>query len=379
MNWRPWRKVAPEGVDAAAESVEDTESKPGRRWPWQRFEYAYATPKGAFASLGKSLWRAALAVVATLTVVVLALGWWWSYEPDTIDVVALAEERAAAAGVSPVTGYTTATAVVFIGETLLDKRGGYLSNDVAPPGLYLDNTPNWEFGALVHLRDISRALRNDISRSQSQSTEDPDLAVAEGHFFFDNASWILPATESEYRDGISRIRSYAERLANPAEPEAQFYARADNLSRWLTEVERRLGDISQRLSQSVGKRQLNLDLAGETAARMATDAPADVEQRTGWFRIDDVFYEARGQTWALVHLLKAVEHDFAAVLEDKNARVSLQQIIRELEETQNPVWSPVILNGSGFGFVANHSLVMASYISRVNAALIDLRSLLDRG
>ncbi|MYE23844.1 MAG: DUF2333 family protein [Gammaproteobacteria bacterium] len=310
----------------------------------------------------------------------LVLGWWWSYEPDAIDIVALAQERAAAAGVSPVTGYTTATAVVFIGETLLDKRGGYLSNDVSPPGLYLDNTPNWEFGALVHLRDISRALRNDISRSQSQSTEDPDLAVAEGHFFFDNASWmILPATESEYRDGIGRIRSYAERLANPAEPEAQFYARADNLSRWLIEVERRLGDISQRLSQSVGKRQLNLDLAGETAARMATDAPAEVEQRTSWFRIDDVFYEARGQTWALVHLLKAVEHDFAAVLEDKNARVSLQQIIRELEETQNAIWSPMILNGSGFGFVANHSLVMASYISRVNAALIDLRSLLDRG
>ncbi|MXY50903.1 MAG: DUF2333 family protein [Gammaproteobacteria bacterium] len=325
------------------------------------------------------MWRAALAVAATLAVVVLALGWWWSYEPDAIDIVALAEERAAAAGVSPVTGYTTATAVIFIGETLLDKRGGYLSNDVAPPGLYLDNTPNWEFGALVHLRDISRALRNDISRSQSQSTEDPDLAVAEGHFFFDNGSWLLPATESEYRDGISRIRSYADRLANPAEPEAQFYARADNLSRWLIEVERRLGDISQRLSQSVGKRQLNLDLAGETAARMATDAPADVEQRTGWFRIDDVFYEARGQTWALVHLLKAVEHDFAAVLEDKNARVSLQQIIRELEETQNTVWSQVMLYGSGVGFVGLHSLVMASYISRVNAALIDLRSLLDRG
>lgn len=380
MNWRPWRSGASEGaaIDAAAEDVEATEAPP-RRWPWQRFEYAYATPKGVVASLGQSLWRAIAAALATLVVAVVVLGWWWSYEPDVVDIVALAQERAAAEGVTNVTGYTTATAVVFIGETLLDKRGGYLSNDVFPPGVYLDNTPNWEFGALVHLRDISRALRNDISRSQSQSTEDPDLAVAEGHFFFDNASWIFPTTESEYRDGISRIRSYAGRLANPAEAEAQFYARADNLSRWLVEVERRLGDISQRLSQSVGKRQLNLDLAGETAARMATDAPADVEQRTSWFRIDDVFFEARGQTWALIHLLKAVEHDFAAVLEDKNARVSLQQIIRELEETQNTVWSPVILNGSGFGFVANHSLVMASYISRVNAALIDLRSLLDRG
>ena len=78
-----------------------------------------------------------------------------------------------------------------------------------------------------------------------------------------------------------------------------------------------------------------------------------------------MFFEARGQTWALVHLLKAVEHDFGPVLDDKNARVSLRQIIRELEATQEPIWSPMILNGSGFGFVANHSLVMASYISRV--------------
>jgi len=39
----------------------------------------------------------------------------------------------------------------------------------------------------------------------------------------------------------------------------------------------------------------------------------------------------------------------------------------------------MILNGSGFGLVANHSLVMASYISRANAAVIDLRNLLEQG
>jgi hypothetical protein len=39
----------------------------------------------------------------------------------------------------------------------------------------------------------------------------------------------------------------------------------------------------------------------------------------------------------------------------------------------------VVLNGSGFGLFANHSLVMASYISRANAAVIDLRSLLTQG
>jgi hypothetical protein len=38
-----------------------------------------------------------------------------------------------------------------------------------------------------------------------------------------------------------------------------------------------------------------------------------------------------------------------------------------------------VLNGSPFGFFANHSLVMANYISRANAAIIDLRQLLERG
>jgi hypothetical protein len=39
----------------------------------------------------------------------------------------------------------------------------------------------------------------------------------------------------------------------------------------------------------------------------------------------------------------------------------------------------VILNGSPFGVFANHSLVMANYLSRANAAVIDLRQLLSQG
>ena len=57
----------------------------------------------------------------------------------------------------------------------------------------------------------------------------------------------------------------------------------------------------------------------------------------------------------------------------------MRQIIRELEQAQGRLWSPIVLNGSGLGPIANHSLVMASYVSRANAALIDLRDLLQRG
>ena len=59
-------------------------------------------------------------------------------------------------------------------DTLLNKPGGYLSNDISPPGVFLDNMPNWEFGVLQQIRDLAKALRNDYSRSQTQSVADQD-------------------------------------------------------------------------------------------------------------------------------------------------------------------------------------------------------------
>jgi hypothetical protein len=264
-------------------------------------------------------------------------------------------------------------------ETLLDKPGGYLSNDVMPPSVLLDNIPNWEFGALVQSRDLARVLRNDISRSQSQSTENLDLSIAEPQFNFSNDSWILPSTEGEYRGGLKALRRYLSELAKNDAQNTQFYARADNLRVWLSVVEKRLGSLSQRLSASVGQERLNTDLAGDPNAAQSTQAPAQIGVRTPWLEIDDVFYEARGSTWALVHFLRAVELDFRDILVKKNALVSLRQIIRELEASQQPVMSPMVLNGGGFGLVTNYSLVMTSYISRANAAVIDLRKLLSEG
>ncbi|HKL63046.1 MAG TPA: DUF2333 family protein, partial [Woeseiaceae bacterium] len=105
----------------------------------------------------------------------------------------------------------------------------------------------------------------------------------------------------------------------------------------------------------------------------------EVVVKTPWLELDDVFFEARGNAWALIHFLRAAEIDFAGVLDDKNATVSLRQIIRELEASLAPLRSPVVLNGGGFGIFANHSLVMASYLARANAAVVDLRDLLDQG
>ncbi len=317
--------------------------------------------------------------VAVYLLATVLLGMYWSISPPLFDVNEKARALAAEKGGEVVTGSVTTGALIGVMETLLDKPGGFTRNDRFPPGVWLDNMPNFEYGALIQVRDLARALREVLSRSQSQSTEDPDLAVAEPNFNFHANSWVLPASESEYRSGLEHVHGYFERLSDPASPDAQFYARADNLRYWLSTVETRLGSLSQRLSASVGRMRVNTDLAGDGAATQSTFKPSEQVVRTPWTEIDDVFFEARGTAWALIHFLRAAETDFADVLAKKNAQVSVRQIIRELEATQEVVWSPVILNGSGFGVLANHSLVMASYISRANAAIIDLGELLSQG
>lgn len=318
-------------------------------------------------------------VVAVYLLCAMGVGIYWSNMPDAFPVEQNAEQLASQYKSEVVVGSTTTAALIGVMTTLLEKPGGFLSNDIMPPGVWLDNMPAWEYGALIQSRDLTRALRESFSRSQSQSREDVDLGKAEPSLNFSRDSWAVPASESEYRTAIRHLSSYLQRLGDAGNQQSQFYARADNLRYWLAIVETRLGSLSQRLSASVGKRRLNTDLAGDTVAKQSTSTPKELEVKTPWTQIDDVFYESRGTAWALLHFLRAVEVDFADVLQNKNALVSLQQIIRELESTQQTVYSPMILNGSGFGMLANHSLVMASYISRANAAIIDLRDLLSQG
>lgn len=323
--------------------------------------------------------RVILIAVGSVCVIILALGFYWSREPEQFSVTQNVNDRLSAVGYDYVVGSAITAALIEVTETLLDKPGGYLSNDILPPGLYLDNIPNWEFGALVQARDLARSMRETFSRSQSQSVEDPDLIVSEPNLHFNNDSWLFPPTESEYREAIVRLNSYLMRIADDNQADAQFYARADNLANWLLNVESRLGSLSQRLSASVRQERISTDTAGEQGAAQSTPSQSEISVKTPWLLIDDVFYEARGATWALIHFLKAAEVDFQQVLDDKNANASLRQIIRDLEYSQRTVLFPLILNGSGFGVFANHSLAMANYISRANAAISDLRALLSQG
>jgi hypothetical protein len=332
----------------------------------------------SFAGNRKFFW---LAPLLLLVIVILVLMWWWDEEVELYDGVAQTRAEVEARGERVVVGTMTTDALIQVVGHMLDKRGGYISYDLLPPGAFMDNMPTWEFGVLVQCRDLARSLRNGFSRSLTQSVEDRDLIEAEPLLSFTNDRWMFPSSEGEYREAMDYLRSYRTRLQDANMQDAQFFARADNLADYLGMVEGRLGSLSQRLSASVGQVRVNSDLDPVTDSSGGQPAQSSGQSviETPWSEIDDVFYEARGTAFALTIFLQAMERDFGAVLDDKNARVNLQQVIRELEETQSPLWSPVVLNGSSFGFFANHSLVLANYISRANATVIELRALLERG
>lgn len=320
----------------------------------------------------KPFWiRWSVGLIGLILLVMGAVGIYWSREPDLIDT-STEIQRHLKDGKVP-TGIASSVVLKSLMQELLYKPGGFLSNDASPPGMYLDNITSFEYGAIFQIRDFTRAFRKDFSRSQTQSSDDEDLKIAENKFNVDVKSWAFPAAEGEYEEGIRSLDKYIGRLNTG---NANFYARADNLYSWLGDVESRLGSLSLNLSQSVGLAGIDTTTIGtETEGTDTTDSMT----KTSWFKLDDVFYEARGQTWALIHLLKAVETDFQDVLIKKNALISLRQIIRELEASQAAIWSPIILNGSGYGILANHSLTLANYISRATAGIAGLRQLLKNG
>lgn len=279
-----------------------------------------------------------------------------------------------------VIGEASTGAIDFTVQTLLNKNGGYTYNDLLAQFGVFDNMPNWEVGVLIQARDALVVMTNDLSRSQSQSIEDKNLKEARSKLHYDNNKWIyLYRTEGEYRDSHKFLIKYLNDIVDPNVTSSQFYARSDNLREWLNYMSKRLGSLSQRLSASVEKERVNTDLANDPSSQQSTSGTNIVQVKTSWLELDDVFWESRGSAWALLHYMKAIRVDFELVLEDKNALASVDQVIKELESSQSTVWSPFILNGSGFGFVANHSLAMANYLSRANAAMIDLRSLLKQG
>ena len=87
--------------------------------------------------------KVVLAGIAIVALISLGLGFYWSQEPK------MTIQEAGKINQSAPTGTATVQALQQLGGILLHKPGGYLSNDLLPPGRLLRQRPQlgvWRFG-----------------------------------------------------------------------------------------------------------------------------------------------------------------------------------------------------------------------------------------
>jgi len=290
------------------------------------------------------IWKPLLVLLAIYLLVSLVLGIWWSQRPEPFDVdQATTQWLGSPADAELPRGARLTSSMLTSLDILLEKPGGWLRNDMLLPGVWLDNMPSWEYGVLTQLRILGKALPA-MGPAGTGALESANKALLS-----DSEDWLYPAAEKRYSQAQGALASY---LAGIVRGGDGFAATGEGLAGWLDAVSRRFSGLTQQLLASVDDPEALRELGVDDAA---------LPEATPWFRIDNVFFEARGDAWGLLQLLKAARLDYAEVFGKANANTTLERLIAELELAQRRIWSPVILNGSGFGIFANHSLVLANY------------------
>ena len=257
-------------------------------------------------------------------------------------------------------------------EDELNGSGGWIPNDIPPsPTWFLDNKPSFQLGVLEVVRYSTRVLRDNLSRQRSTDRIDKDCEKAFTCFSNDPFKWMMPSAESRYRDGISALKRYEERLKYG---NASFYPRSDNLIQLLEQYASLLGGVNTRLLNASRKQPVRIVENSEGNQEKKIDLTF---KPVKWSEVDDNFYYAQGVGYALYHIFKAIRIEFSSVLKDKNALLIVDEIIASLEES---FFEPlVVTNGSVSGVFANHSSNLKVFLDDARQKTNSLIRMLDQG
>ena len=87
--------------------------------------------------------RLAFYLAVALGLLVLPVGLYFNQTPDRFSAVSI-EASLVTQNIRPVVGTRSVATLSRLTASLLNKPGGYLSNDVLPPSVFMDNVPRWE-------------------------------------------------------------------------------------------------------------------------------------------------------------------------------------------------------------------------------------------
>ena len=328
--------------------------------------------------------RIPVRVCLGLFIIGTAISLYWARIPQTFDVTEMARTKAVEYGHRELNeplpnGYRTVATIMYMAEQLLEKPGGYQSNGISPMTRMPDNMRNWEYGSVVQLRVMVQGLRFELSRSGQQSAEHVELREAETRFNFNHDKIILPSTEKQYKEGIKFLKQYLDGMDAATTEGKYFSSRQDQVIRWLDRQKIMLGDYASRLQNNVGAVSFDTGVLTSELPPDILDAQVESQKKvasnevTSFFERDDVFYQVRGGVYVMYHTMLAMRKDCEKVLNDSQSMGIMNRIINELEAASKPMGSPMVLNGSEYGVIQNHSLVLGAHVAKAHLAVQELQ------
>ncbi len=214
-------------------------------------------------------------------------------------------------------------------QTELDRFWGWRPNDIIE---FTDNVNNYQLGVLEATRRTSIVLAERISRTGSSDPYVRELEQAMSMFAIDPNTYMFPAPESKYQEGLDNFRKYKEMLRNKT---ARIYTRMDNLVPLLLTYESILGSCTENL----------------------------LKQEISFFQVDDVFFYSQGAAAMILSVMEGVGVDFRETIEAANGVEVYDEIVRSLRQIaeMKPL---IVLKGGPSSIFANHRANMAGPLSR---------------
>lgn len=261
---------------------------------------------------------------------------------------------------APEGGSKAVAAITFLVERETVVHNWTANDPFFLPGWWLDNTPNYQKGMMGALSRFSLELRDQLGRSRGSSSTDADLEQAAGNLAKEPTRWVidfetsfLPTTASDsyYREAAKQFATYNQRLAAG---DAVFERRSDNLLATLDRIALDLGGSSAALEQYIR----------ENAGGFLPDLGSD-----------DLFYETKGKVYAYTVILRALEQDFASVIQDRELGSIYSELLRSMESAAS-LDPMVVFNGAADGTLANHLSMQGFYLLRARTQLKEVTNIL---
>lgn len=228
------------------------------------------------------------------------------------------------------------------------------------PGAWLDRMPAYQRGISAALSRFAIEMSDQIGRTRGSSRIDTDLDTAAGLMKYPPDIWmwnpsvsLIPtaSTEKQYREAMRAFDRYNKRLASG---EAVFERRADNLQQTLERIASDIGSASAAIAERIDdKNRPYIDLSA-----------------------DETYYDIKGKMYAYYMLLKALRHDFADVIREKQVGSSWEQMEESMRLGAKLNNFLIFNNAPDSQVLPNHLTGMGFYLLRARTQLKEINSIL---